>query len=133
MLPIRNTRVLRSGLGILQNVIDSVAAFFLILGGWNATNSNAVFGYLCMALGPVLLYLSFGMWTRGTGKLVGRIVFYGVALLALGLSTAILASVRGLPSVDRWVIYLVIGVLLGTVLSSLAHLRLVRQEVAATK
>ena len=46
--------MMRNSLGVLQNMIDVIAAFFLILGGWNATNSNTLAGYSCVALGPVL-------------------------------------------------------------------------------
>lgn len=123
---------MRNTLGLLQNAIDLIAAFFLIFGGWNATNSNTLAGYSCITLGPVLLYLSSGMWTKQIGKLIGRSVFYGTAFLALGLSVIILASVHAMPSVDRWVIYLVLSVLFGAFALSLVHLRLVRQQVAGT-
>ena len=123
---------MRNSLGLLQNVIDLIAAFFLIFGGWNATNSNTLVGYSCMTLGPVLLYLSSGMWTKQMGKLIGRSVFYGTAFLALGLSVTILASVHAMPSVDRWVIYLILSILFGAFALSLVHLRLVRRHVAET-
>lgn len=123
--------MLRFGLGVLLNVIDLVVAFFLVLGGWNATNSHAVTGYSCMLLGPILLYLSSGIWTRGNWKLLSRIVFYGGALLGLGVSAAVLISVRAFPSVDGSVVYLLIGGLFTSVLLSILHLRLSRRESAA--
>jgi hypothetical protein len=123
--------MLRFGLGVLQNAVDLVVAFFLVLGGWNATNSHAVIGYSCMLLGPVLLYLSSGMWTGGTWKLIGRTIFYGGALLALGLSATVLTSLHAFPTVDGDVIYLLIGSLFLAVLLSMVHFRLVRRESAA--
>lgn len=123
--------MLRFGLGVLQNVADLVVAFFLVLGGWNATNSHAAIGYSCMLLGPVLLYLSSGMWTEGKWKLIGRVIFYGGALLALGLSATVLISVHAFPSIDGYVIYLLIGGLFLAVFLSMVHLWLVRRESAA--
>src|ERR1700719_4375989 len=106
----RNTIKLRASVGLLLNVVDVIVALGLLLGGWNATRSNQLTGYACMLLAPGLLYLSSGVWTKQRWKLVSRLVLYGVAFLALSVSTAVLLIVRAFPS-PAIAIYLLIGLL----------------------
>jgi hypothetical protein len=129
----RDSGVLRRGLGVLQNVVDLFTALALVIGGWNATNSHPIVGYSCMVLAAILLYLSSGMWTIGRGKLTARIVFYSAALLALGVSVAILSVFRALPATGRPVIFWGVGCLSVVVLLALIHLRLSRTKGVAAK
>jgi hypothetical protein len=116
------------GLGILQNVIDIVVAFVLVLGGWNATNSHPFTGFMMVVFAPFLLYLSSGVWTKDTWKLISRLALYTGLLFVLGVSVAALLIFHAFPSVDGYVIYVVLGALLVVVLLSMAQLRLVRRE-----
>ena len=122
-----NTRKLRASVGLLLNVIDVIVAIGLLLGGWNTTSSHELTGYACLLLAPSLLYLSSGVWTRQRWKLISRIVLYGVAFLALAVSTTVLLSVRAFPS-SGMVIYLVIGLLFVAVLLSVFHFILSKRE-----
>ena len=55
---------------------DLFFAFFLVLGGWNATVTHPFTGYACIALGALLLYLSSGIWRKRKIEVVLRLVFY---------------------------------------------------------
>jgi hypothetical protein len=125
----RNTIKLRAGVGLLLNVVDVIVALGLLLGGWNATRSHELTGYACLLLAPGLLYLSSGVWTRQRWKLVGRLVLYGVAFLALAVSATVLLIVRAFPSASI-AIYLLIGLLFLAVLLSVFHLILSKREGA---
>ena len=125
----RNRVKVRSGIGLLLIVVDVIVALGLLLGGWNATSSHELTGYICLLLAPSLLYLSSGIWAKQRWKLLSRLVLYAVALLALAVSTAVLLSVRAFPSAGI-AIYLLIGLLLLAVLLSVLHLVLAKREAA---
>jgi hypothetical protein len=132
VLPMIQAKAVRVTLGILLTTADIFVAFFLVLGGWNATNSHPITGYICMAFGPVLLYLSSGIWTKNQLKLAIRVALYAGAFVALGVSAGVLIAVHALPQTsDTGVFYIGIVVLLSAALLSGLHLRLVRQELSA--
>ena len=115
--------VLMVGLGILLNVTDLVVAFSLVLGGWNATNSHPLTGYITMAMAPVLLYLSSGMWTTQNWKLISRLVLYGGVFLVLAVSAAVFI-IRRVRFIDDFLTYvLVTGFFILALLSDI-HLNL---------
>jgi len=122
------TRVPQAGLSVFLNAIDLLVAFVLVLGGWNATNSHPSIGYACITLGPVLLYLSSGMWTKDRWKLIIRAAFYAGAFLFIGGGAAVLIGNQALPLGGRWVVYLGILALFVTFLLSLFHYWLVKRE-----
>jgi len=124
----RNLHVVRVGIAILLNFTDLVVAFFLILGGWNATVSHPVTGYAAIAFATILLYLSVGLWTKGKWKRISRIVLYGGAVLIAGGSAIVLISTNTAPLEGRFVVYLVMSILLFSVLLSIVHFRLLEKE-----
>ena len=128
LLPMMTLHSIRVGIAVLLNVGDLVVAFFLVLGGWNATASHPVTGYVAMVFGPILVYLSVGLWTNGTWRPITRIVLYGGALLALGVSAAVLIGARAVPSEERFVFYLGVSILFLSVLLSIVHFRFLGKE-----
>jgi hypothetical protein len=132
VLRMKDLRMLVAIVSFLLNATDLLLAFFLVLGGWNMTNSHALIGYACMASGPLLLYLSFGIWTNENWKLVARIVLYAGAFLALAISATVLISVHAFPSVDGFVVYAVVAALFLATLLSIVHFRLVKRETVAS-
>ena len=92
--------------------IDLFFAFFLVLGGLNATVSHPLTGYACVILGPVLLYLSFGVWrNRKLEVLIRLILYWGASVLVGGSVLVIAVGGRALPD-DGWVVVAVVGLLL---------------------
>jgi hypothetical protein len=64
-----NTMKLRVSLRLLLSFVDVIVALGLLFGGLNATNSHPLAGYATHLMGPILLYLSSGVWTRQRWKL----------------------------------------------------------------
>jgi hypothetical protein len=116
--------VLRNSLGLVLNGIDILVAGVLALGGWNATNSHPMTGYIAMGMAPLLLYLSSGVWTRQTWKLITRLILYaGVFVMIVVISAA--SFFATLPDA-RFIYWLGAGFLM-SVLISATHFRLVRK------
>jgi hypothetical protein len=124
----RSLRSIRVGITILLNVTDLVVVFFLVLGGWNATVSHPVTGYVAILFAPLLTYLSVGLWSKGEWRSISRIVLYGGAFLVVAVSAVVLLSLQAAPSEGRFVVYLALSVLLLNVLLSVVHFRLLAQE-----
>jgi hypothetical protein len=113
---------------ILLNLTDVIVAFVLVLGGWNATNSHPLTGFAMVVSAPLLLYLSSGMWTKDRWKLISRLTLYTVVFLVLGVSVAAEIISHTFPSVEGYVVYIVLAALLAVVLLSIAQLRFVRRK-----
>jgi hypothetical protein len=124
----RNWRSIRVGVAIVLNLTDLFVVFFLVLGGWNATVSHPVTGYVAIVFAPVLMYLSAGLWAKGHWRSLGRIVLYGGAFLVVGVSAVVLLSVHAAPSEGKFVVYMALSILLLEVLLSIVHFRLLMRE-----
>jgi hypothetical protein len=127
--PPMNKKIPKVGLGILLNLADIVVAFFLVFGGWNATVSHPMTGYISMAMAPILLYFSSGMWTKRNWQLISRLVLYAGSFVVSGVSTAVVRIGHG-PFPDDVVVYLVVSGLFVIVLLSALHLRLMTERAA---
>lgn len=115
--------------GVLLNGMDLFFGFFLVLGGWNLTNSNPTAGYACMALGLTLFYFSTAIWTKRRFPLISRAVLYWVTFCCLGVSAAVLTLARSLRFVDGRLVFGIIFLLFVAALSSTIHLRLIKRDI----
>jgi hypothetical protein len=114
-------------LKVCLNAIDLFVAFFLVLGGANATVSHPITGSICMVMAPFLIFLSIGLWTASRQKLIIHAVLYWGAFSVLGVSIAVAIAVRALHnSEDTWVILGVVAVFFAAALFSTIEFRLNR-------
>jgi hypothetical protein len=120
-----DTKPFTASIRILLNLTDVLVAFVLIFGGWNASNSHPLTGFAMVVFAPLLLYLSSGMWTKDKWKLISRLTLYAGLFLVLGVSVAAEIIFHTFPSVDGYVVYIVLAALLVVVLLSVAQLRFV--------
>jgi hypothetical protein len=111
-------------LGIFLNTVDVIGSFFLIVGGFNATVHSAIFGYLSVGMGVVLLYLTIGVWTKTKWKLVTRLSMYALGTSALLISFAYIVIVGRRSLGELFPVPWILLILLTTVVASLIHLRL---------
>jgi peptidoglycan biosynthesis protein MviN/MurJ (putative lipid II flippase) len=120
---------LRTGLGVVLNVLDFLAAVFLIFGGGMIAGLHSTAtGYVSIGFGLVLIYLSTGMWIGGEWKLVTRLVIYVAALCIVLVVLVILVLVRHEPLAAQSPLPIVLFLFLTNVVLSIAHLR--RRRVA---
>jgi hypothetical protein len=129
LLPMTAKKIQSVALCILLNGMDLFFGFFLVLGGWNLTNSNPTAGYACMALGLILFYFSTAIWTKRRFPLISRAVLYWVTFCCLGLSAAALTFARSLRFVDARLVFGVIFLLFVAALLSTIHLRLIKRDI----
>jgi hypothetical protein len=128
MAPAPHPRPLRIAIGILLTATDLLTAFFLVLGGLNATVSHPVTGYVSVAAAPLLLFLSSGIWTKSRLKLIIRLFLYAGTFVALSVSTIVLVAAHAVPVSDNsWVMYLALGLFLAAVFLSAVYLRLIKK------
>ena len=120
------TKALTFAFSVLLSGIDIFVAFFLLLGGWNLTNSHPVSGYICIGLGPTLFFLSWGLWTNRILKLIGRLALYWMAVALIGVSVFPHYFTKfAHRSSDDWIGYGTAVLILLTALLSTLHLRFI--------
>lgn len=110
-------------ISLLLNAVDVVFAFFLIVGGLNATNHSPSIGYGCVAVGFGLLYLTTGMWIGGRWKLITRLVIYVAAAGVILVALVDVVFVRHEPLAAQYPVPIVLVLLVANDLLSIAHLR----------
>jgi hypothetical protein len=115
-------------IGGFLTLTDLTVAFFLLVGGFNATGSHPAFGFMSILLAPCLLYLTWGLWTQGEWKKVARIILYGGAFIITAISAVVLLATHSAPVDGRFVIYVAIAAFSISVALSSAHLFAYRRE-----